>query len=194
MTAARPHDLLRLTHWEPDLPDWVADSLTATPWVVVRRSLSHDGDIPVGVRGHTRSQRYAMTVPISAVEAVVTPEALGLVTGPTRSLPALEALQTLAPLLRKAGVRWGPTGSVGFELATGTATATPDSDLDLAVYQPADLGALQKLLRQVSARVDCQIEFGWGAASLADLMSGTPQVLVKCPDGPRLVDTAELVS
>ena len=40
----------------------------------------------------------------------------------------------------RRGDRWGPGGSVGFEIATGAATATATSDLDLILRQDVRLG------------------------------------------------------
>ena len=39
-------------------PFWVTDSLERAPFVVVRRSDSVDGLIPIGVRGSMRNQRF----------------------------------------------------------------------------------------------------------------------------------------
>jgi hypothetical protein len=40
------------------------------------------------------------------------------------AIPALAALDRIVPLLVRRGYRWGPGGSVGFEIATGVAAAT----------------------------------------------------------------------
>jgi phosphoribosyl-dephospho-CoA transferase len=96
---------------------------------------------------------------------------------------------------------WGPTGSVGFELATGAATATADSDLDLVVRAPlltprvlTRLVELHARLKGVSVRVDCQIETVGGAIALAELASAASEVLVKTNAGPTLVPVAELLA
>ncbi|MCV7422448.1 malonate decarboxylase holo-ACP synthase [Mycobacterium yunnanensis] len=192
---ARPHDLLRVDDPEAlscDAPAWVADALARTPWVVVRRDRTPDGVVPVGVRGSERSQRHGTVVAVDDVVATVSPEALVVVTG--RELPAIRALRQLRPLLAEFGWPWGPTGSVGFELATGHPTVTPDSDLDLLV-RVSDvrraLPALETLAGAVvsaQCRVDCQVETPDGAAALAELVGDGPEVLVRTDEGPRLVD------
>lgn len=183
VAAPRPHDLLRLRRAEPpvDAPAWVPDALRVTPWVVVRRAVADDGLVGVGVRGRERWQRYAWTAPVDAVVETVTPEMLAHAT-PTRDLPVFRALRSVRPILD--GVCWGPTGSVGFELATRTRAATATSDLDIVVRQP--IPNLYELLTTLDVRVDCQVETQWGAVALAELASGADDVLVRTPTGPIL--------
>jgi phosphoribosyl-dephospho-CoA transferase len=96
--------------------------------------------------------------------------------------------------LARRGRRWGPGGSVGFEIATGVATATASSDLDLILRQDRSfetneatdlLAALAKAA--APARIDLMVETPMGGVSLADLALMPAQVLVRSPDGPRLV-------
>lgn len=117
-----------------------------------------------------------------------------LVSGPgARDVPALTTLWSLRAGLDRSGLVWGPTGSVGFELATGTATVTSSSDLDLVLraWQPRavwdQLVAVASLLTAAPTRVDCQVETRWGAVALAELVGGSTDVLLRTPQGPRLV-------
>jgi phosphoribosyl-dephospho-CoA transferase len=60
--VVNPHDLLHLAPGTPDFSDapaWVAASLKRAPFVVVRRAVSVNGLIAVGIRGSTRSERLA---------------------------------------------------------------------------------------------------------------------------------------
>jgi phosphoribosyl-dephospho-CoA transferase len=114
-----------------------------------------------------------------------------------RELPALSTLQTARPMMEATGLPWGPTGSVGFELATGVTAASPDSDLDLVIRMPDGtagllplLVALHRELSGVGVRVDCQVESPIGAIALAELAGGRPDVLVRTAEGPRLVPRA----
>jgi phosphoribosyl-dephospho-CoA transferase len=98
------------------------------------------------------------------------------------------------------GLRWGPTGSVGFELATGIPTATTESDLDLLIRVPrgsavvlARLAALHRAFGSLAARVDCQVETSAGAVALAELVGGPSDVMVRTAEGPRLVPRAVAV-
>ena len=140
----RPHDLLRLADgagisYEGSVPAWVPASLARAPWVVVRRARIPTALIPVGVRGSTRAERLAAFLAPTAVTARVTPEGLATVrawrqTPATHSADALlRVLDTAEELFASQSLVWGPTGSVGFELATAIDTVGRDSDLDIVV-------------------------------------------------------------
>jgi phosphoribosyl-dephospho-CoA transferase len=105
----------------------------------------------------------------------------------------MTALARVAPLLSHRGYRWGPGGSVGFELATGVPTATWSSDLDLVLRRDCRLDAneaapLLELLAEAAApaRVDVIVETPAGGVLLVDLARAPTQVLARTPDGPRL--------
>jgi phosphoribosyl-dephospho-CoA transferase len=197
--TARPHDLLRVTGpaaLPADAPAWAVHALSDTPWVVVRRDRAPDGYLPVGVRGASRSDRYGTLVAAADVLETATPETLSDVPG--RDLPAMRTLRDLRPLLDDVGLAWGPTGSVGFELATGHPTATSASDLDLLIRLVEFRGALPGLVSlnlafgSAETRVDCQVETFCGAAALVELVEGRPEVMVRTADGPHLVDRTAL--
>jgi phosphoribosyl-dephospho-CoA transferase len=204
MFTARPHDLLRLSGSAAlpgDAPAWAVHILRVVPWVVVRRGPASDRLIPVGVRGTTRSERYGTQVALEDVREVVAPGALAHVSTLVRDLPALRTLSAVRPLLDSVGLVWGPTGSVGFELATGQPTATPDSDLDLLIRTPHGVADMLPALRRLHqgfgslpARVDCQIELSTGAIALAELIGSKPDIMIRTADGPRLVARAVAVS
>jgi phosphoribosyl-dephospho-CoA transferase len=192
----RPHDLLRLSEAAArslpvDAPVWTREALRAAPWVVVRRSTAPDGLIPVGIRGTTRAQRHPWWVTPDQVRHTVTPEDLRVVDlSASRDLPVLRALAAVRAALRDMDIHWGPTGSVGFELATGIPAATPESDLDLVAHAPADpalLVALHHRLSSLATRIDCQVETRSGAIALAELVSGSGEILMRTATGPRLV-------
>ena len=90
------------------------------------------------------------------------------------------------------GLPWGPIGSVGFELATGLAATSPDSDLDLIVrvpdFRPATVDRLWSLhdshFRHLSARVDCLVEGPVGTIGLPELRFGAGAVMVTSSTGP----------
>jgi phosphoribosyl-dephospho-CoA transferase len=160
----------------------------------MRRASACDGLLPVGIRGHGRSERCAAWLPPAAIVACVTPEDLAVARSwrvhPRQAdLPALAALDAVATLL--AGSDWGPAGSVGFELATGHPTTRPDSDLDIVLRAPSRLGSgeagrLLTTLATLPPRVDVAVETPLGACSLAEIAAGG-SVVVKTPTGPRLV-------
>ncbi|MBW8723991.1 MAG: malonate decarboxylase holo-ACP synthase [Inquilinus limosus] len=191
----QPHDLLRIdqsavAELTRDRPGWATASLAAVPWVVVRRAMACDGLLPVGLRGHGRSERCAAWLPPAAVVECRTPEDLAAARAWRRSgIPALAALDAVAALL--AGWSWGPAGSVGFELATGHPTAHPESDLDIVLrapcrMRPDEADHLLAALAPLPVRVDVAVEAPLGACSLAEIAAGGV-IVVKTPTGPRLV-------
>lgn len=196
-----PHDLLRLAPGTPAFagePAWVAASLKRAPFVVVRRCGSRNGLIGVGVRGEIRSERFGAWLDPRHVEQVFTPEALKDVQpSVTRAkLPAFAMLQAIAPLCDASGCLWGPTGSTGFELASGCAAVTQTSDLDLLMRAPERLDrakattlfdALSDAALDHGTRIDVQIETHDGVFSLAEFVHPGARVMLRCADGPKLV-------
>lgn len=197
-----PHDLLWVASWnalvthEP-LPDWATTGRLAHAPVVVRREqVSDPALIAVGLRGQTRSQRMGAYLHHAAVLRVVRPETLVRNAAwqdrlPLQRFPAVAALDELAPFLDSTGLCWGPTGSIGFTLATGLPVLHADSDLDLVVRAPAPLtpaqaAVLQALIRRSPCRVDMQIDTGRGAFSFAEWANGNGRVLLKTDTGPLL--------
>jgi phosphoribosyl-dephospho-CoA transferase len=181
-----------------DAPAWTRGALRETPWVVVRRAVAPAGFVAVGIRGADRCQRHAWLVRPEDIHTTLSPEDLVAVsTLAGRDVPAIRALPEARELLHGTGFPWGPTGSVGFELATGMPTATTDSDLDLLVRVDvlsaaalARLTALFHQLGQLGTRVDCQIDTRAGAIALAELVSESGDILVKTPSGPHLLERA----
>ncbi len=180
-----------------DAPAWAGPALAAVPWVTVRRASAPEGFAAVGVRGCDRSQRYAWTIPLSVVREQVKPEQL---TGPVagRPLPAIRVLSAVRGIVD--AFAWGPTGSVGFELATGAHAVSLTSDLDMVMRMSqcdeADLRRLKLIHRRLSSlqvRIDCLVETDDGAIALTELVSDSDAVLLRTSDGPRLVARAAAV-
>ena len=199
MVVARPHDLLRVSGPAAlpiDSPEWVVRALRFVPWVVVRRDSAPEGLVAVGVRGFTRSERFGTTVAQEQVVEAVAPEALAHRAAPERDLPALRTLRLVRVLLDDSGLAWGPTGSVGFELATGQSTVTTDSDLDVVIRVSSLgdalplLGTLHREFCSLAARVDCHIETFSGALALAELVGSQHEIMLRTTEGPRLVARA----
>ena len=198
-----PHDLLRIrgacdlcsTH---SSPDWVAASLARVRWAVVRRSLPLEGMLPVGIRGNSREQRFAAYLPVEAILDRITPEDLAH-RGSWRfsrrggELPALRDLDFVCQIMADFGLQWGPTGSVGFEIATGVPTAQMNSDLDLLIRAPSELTVdvcrrlCIRLSEQVAVRTDVLIETGTGAIALDEYVRGGMPILLRSSTGPKLV-------
>lgn len=202
--TCRPHDLLWLGDTASLIfsglpPPWATPAWLAVAPVVVRRAtLPNTAQIPVGLRGVTRSERCAAQVSCAQVIRVVTPEIVAHRATTTASLrestlPCLQTLACLGPALDAMSLGWGVTGSVGFSLASGFDLLRPCSDLDLIVHAPlasdADaLRAIAGLLRDGDTRVDVQVETPFGAFALQEWIRTGGSVLLKTNRGPLLTD------
>ena len=164
-------------------PSWVIESLGAGQPVVVRRALSAQGQVAVGVRGRLREQRHATVMSVDVISRCVKPEALCHVSI-DRDLPAVRALHQLRPLLDGCGWVWGVSGSAGFELASGVQALHEGSDLDLILRTPQPLTRSQarELLNMLEAAVcpvDMQLQTPFGAVALREWAGSAPRVLLK---------------
>jgi phosphoribosyl-dephospho-CoA transferase len=207
MLCDRPpavHALLRVSdfdalEWEGRRPVWVRAQLQRAPWVVVRRSEQRPGVWPVGVRGSLRAQRCAAWLPDCAVEDCVTPQLLSVRRAwrqhrGSDANPPFVVLEEVAAILAAHGHagRWGPCGSVGFELATALPCTTPDSDLDLVLQADRpiardDACRLHADLSKLPVRIDLLLEMPHGAVALSEYAMAGGMLLLRCPQGPRLV-------
>ena len=197
------HALLRIAapevlQCDTHLPEWVVQELRRAPWVVVRRARVREGLIPVGVRGAARSMRFAAWLPPGEVREALNPLELAARRGwrahpRAAEVPALAALGKVEECMQRVGLgaSWGPTGSVGFELASGCRTATPHSDLDLMVQADGPLAseaaaAVLTEFLSLPATVDVLVETPYGAVALAEYVSARRPILLRTATGARL--------
>jgi len=197
------HSLLRVADigalvWEADAPDWASESLRCAPFVVVRRVPPRSGALPVGVRGHRRSQRAAAWVAPGAVRECVTPPMLIAHSAWRRRVfpatPAVAVLGQAAAILDAHGMagRWGPGGSVAFELVSGVSHTTSASDLDIVLRadEPIGRNAAAHLLTDLSSlpvRIDVLLETPNGAVALAEYASSLGLMMLRATNGPLWV-------
>jgi phosphoribosyl-dephospho-CoA transferase len=180
-------------------PGWVRDAFQHSPFAVVRRAPATPDFVAVGIRGASRAQRYGTWAQDADVELAVAPEAL-VASVPSPGRARLPAFAALAALQRSPGSLascvWGPTGSVGFELATRTSAVTASSDLDLLIRAPDRLqpavasrlfAELLALAERAGIRVDVQVDTPAGGVALAELAAGKPRVMTRTVEGPLLV-------
>jgi phosphoribosyl-dephospho-CoA transferase len=138
----RTHDLLeidakQLISSQAFAPQWVKAELSQNPFVVVRRGLATGYEIPIGVRGTERNQRWAAFCHPKLVKRILTPSQLlsrAISTSRADVIPAFRALNLLKDRWMHFVLPWGPGGSVGFELASSRHAAKPSSDLDIVIY------------------------------------------------------------
>jgi phosphoribosyl-dephospho-CoA transferase len=215
----KTHTLIRIrgpkaltTASDSVMPDWAAESLRRTPWVVVRRAPLQNGLVPVGVRGESRHERLAAWLCLDDALEYVTPQRLvstrtwGCAAATHavrhRAIAALAALDPVERIMGENGVAklWGPGGSVGFELATGKPTATATSDLDLVVQiaWPEDIAShalsLWNALTALPVRVDALLETPRGAIALSEYVrawagDNPHSFVLRTPTGPRLIES-----
>jgi phosphoribosyl-dephospho-CoA transferase len=196
----RAHDLLKLRRLPelPGEPAWVRSALARAPFAVVRRAEAASGFVAIGVRGAKRNERYGAWAGIADIDAVIAPEHLANMqpTADRTLYPVYKILHTARNTHCLSAFTWGPTGSAGFELATGLPTVTSSSDLDLLIRTPAPLSidTARALLDELTAnatragtRIDVQLETPAGGVSLAEFASDKARVLARGAQGPRLV-------
>ncbi len=171
--------------------------------MVVRRGVAGPSGLAVGVRGGDRGQRWAGWIDPRDVADRLTPEALTARLAhlsPQRlaTTPALAAAAALEARWRADGAPapWGPTGGVGFELASGQPTASPSSDLDAILRCPEPVSiatarawskTFDAAVSPTSARWDVLLETPLGAVALLDYVRAAPEVMLRTAAGPRLV-------
>jgi phosphoribosyl-dephospho-CoA transferase len=112
-----------------------------------------------------------------------------------RESPACRGLGLLAMDWRwLTHCRWGPGGSLGFELATGKRTTTPRSDLDIVVYanehlSRSDAHRLLASTRYLEVGVDIRVETPVCGFSLAEYAGPiATSILLRTSAGPILGD------
>jgi phosphoribosyl-dephospho-CoA transferase len=198
IASLRVHDLLQIDRdslppANIDEPNWVRHALASCPWVVVRRSRAPIGQIAVGVRGSSRSDRWGCFVSTDLISRVASPAELLAVarsSAPSLRTPPFKTLQQLIERWCDLTLPWGPTGSVGFELATGRQVTTGLSDLDIAIRADARIPVEQA--RSLCARasglqtkVDIRVETVKCGFSLEEFASTSSAILLRYSDGAR---------
>jgi phosphoribosyl-dephospho-CoA transferase len=108
------------------------------------------------------------------------------------SVPAFGSLLLLKDRWTVFDCLWGPGGSVGFELATGSHAAKPESDLDIIIYadEPITTDEAKSLCALTSglpAPVDIRVETSTCGFALKEYASqGLAPILLRTPRGARL--------
>lgn len=227
----RPHDLVWVN--DPAALQVRGEALGETPgripdwfrlWpcqgghapVVVRRERTRDADLlPVGLRGRLRHQRLAAYLERWDAGRIVRPEDLisrrltAMQSDEQHAVELSSALHGIAAAMDATGLAWGPTGGLGFALATGLPVLHSGSDLDLVLRAASPLSgrqalALARVLERAERNIDLQIDTGVGGFSFKEWMAcGQPRngehrparnggdrarrILLKTAEGPLLV-------
>jgi phosphoribosyl-dephospho-CoA transferase len=195
--SVRTHDLLeidakQLLSSQASAPQWVKEELSQYPFVVVRRGLATGCEIPIGVRGTGRNQRWAAFCHSNLVRSVLTPSQLltrAIPTSRANAIPALRALDVLKERWMESILPWGPGGSVGFELASGRHVVTLESDLDIVIYAERRMTAeeaefLCDRAMNLPVVVDIRVETPVSGFSLKEFAGrGPAAILLRVPRG-----------
>jgi phosphoribosyl-dephospho-CoA transferase len=193
----RTHDLLeidakQLISSQASAPQWVKEELSESPFVVVRRGLGTGQEVPIGVRGAQRNQRWAAFCHPRWAKSILTPSQLLSRTIPTSradAIPAFRALNLLEDRWMGLALPWGPGGSVGFELASGRPAAKQQSDLDIVIYAERPMASdeatsLCDRTMNLPAVVDIRVETPVCGFSLREFASRSPAaILLRAPSG-----------
>jgi len=201
-----PHDLL----WAPNrealapaepMPQWAtAEWIALAPVVVRREHIDATGLVPVGLRGKLRSQRLRAYLDTTAgIQRHIKPEELvrrqAWLEQPQQPQPqAISALMRITPYLDRTGLAWGPTGSVGFTLASGISTLRAGSDLDIVIrcsrpFTQDQVDTLHCALACSKCKADLQVDTGHGGFSFLEWVRKAGVVLLKTNFGPIITNT-----
>lgn len=172
---------------------WLENSGDKASWAVVRRAHpTTSGHIAVGFRGSSRNQRWGTEIPAEYITAVTAPYEIS-----SKVLPGGAAFQAFNAF-DEMPYKFGPGGSVGFELASGIQSTHPDSDLDLVIYADSPLSVHDiRTIRHfhqraaVFATVDILIETPLGGVAFSELeramsYSPMPSMMLRTHQGPEL--------
>lgn len=195
--SVRTHDLLeidakQLLSCQAYAPQWVEEELRESPFAVVRRGPAPGHQIPIGVRGTRRNQRWAAFCHPKLVKRILTPSQLlsrAIPTSRADAIPALRALHLLKERWMERVLPWGPGGSVGFELASGRHVTTPESDLDIVIYAERrmtteEAKSLCDRAMNLPAVVDIRVETLVCGFSLKEFAGGSrAAILLRLPRG-----------
>jgi phosphoribosyl-dephospho-CoA transferase len=183
-------------------PAWVISSAAPNLWVVVRRAMAPNGLVSVGIRGINRHERWGGFADLADVIERLRPSQLSFrMACHTRiAMPAFAALSWLEEQLDKSKLDWGPVGSVGFELATGQQVVSETSDLDIALFAPAQFSRdtarhLWNVIRAAPAKVDVRVETPCCGFSLEEYArEETEKVLIRLPESRKLATNPWAIS
>ncbi|QCR31169.1 malonate decarboxylase holo-ACP synthase [Lysinibacillus sp. SGAir0095] len=173
-------------------PKWVKDAAASQKFGVVRRMPIMNSMIPIGLRGETREERYGAFIHQRNILQVISPVSLVDSIENFKEQLYYPSLNKVKEEFEKYNLRWGPTGSVGFEIATSIQVTTPTSDIDICLYlDQLDSELLVKVgnfLEGLDCRIDVQVEIpSIGAFLLNDYLKYEKTgFIIRTKFGPHL--------
>jgi phosphoribosyl-dephospho-CoA transferase len=167
----RVHDFVEidLDSINPDehaAPAWANSTRSSGCWAIVRRGVGPAGQIPIGIRGYTRDNRWSTFCLKRGIRRVTRPEDLlanHRLQRPGGCTLAIRVLDDMVQMWSDLALVWGPIGSVGYELATGEPVTTDTSDLDLVLHAALPISrtfaiSLLRRTERLPVRVDVRVE------------------------------------
>lgn len=194
------HDIVRFNQAAIQQRELVRQlALSKQVFGVIRRALPSQPDlVPIGLRGVARHQRFALEIPITAIQAIVHPWEItareSFRAAEIAQFPVYEQYHVAQKIL--AGLKWGVGGSLGFELTSRIQAVKPTSDFDLLLYAngPTEIPlAVITKNRLFFEQFDTQVITPKGGFALKEyLRTPDKKILLKTDTGPIL--TKELWS
>lgn len=175
-----------------ELPEWVKDAPASQNFGVVRRMPITNKTVPIGLRGDTREKRHGAFIHESYIMQVISPVSLVNRIDEFNDRIYFPTLYKVKEVFEKYSLKWGPTGSIGFEIATSIPVTTPNSDIDICLYlDQIDtdlLVVVGKFLDSLDRRIDVQVEVpSIGAFILNDYLKNMKAgFIIKTKFGPHL--------
>jgi phosphoribosyl-dephospho-CoA transferase len=196
------HDIIKFTNIDKlkrfsSIPDWVFSTPSASNFGVVRRMPISNKLIPIGLRGDGRARRFGTYIHEDHIEEVITPNSLVNRIDEFQDKIYYPTLKSIRDEFAKLDLSWGPTGSIGFEIATNMNVTSINSDVDISIYVEAiDQDLLEEVggfLRSLDRKIDVQVEVPiLGAFLLNDFLKNQePGFIVRTPFGPQLCRVEE---
>lgn len=198
----KPHDIIKVKDIGKIIEsvsenNWVEEALKKAPFVVVRRGEFINGDIPIGIRGKTRAERYGTYLKRENILEVIVPEdisekKLWLTNNQIKKSEIFNALEITDKVIKEKDLKWGPTGSTAFELVSGVETINKNSDLDILIKVPNFLSVneaktINEKLQKVPCKIDVQLQVPSGIISLVEYARGDNPIILRTNEGYSLV-------
>nr|WP_106782497.1 malonate decarboxylase holo-ACP synthase [Lysinibacillus timonensis] len=200
------HDIVRFQGVESlekstSLPEWVREAASSQNFGVVRRMAVSNQIVPIGLRGTSRDQRVGTFIEKDNILEVIKPTDLVERIDFYEEQSYYSSLKKIQDQFRVLDLLWGPTGSVGFELATSITVTSKTSDIDLSIYlnklEDNLLEEVNAILNSLDKKIDIQIEVpGIGAILLYDyIKNASTGFIVRTQFGPQLckIDCSGLI-
>jgi len=191
------HDIVKFSNIEclekfVPFPDWVLSTTSSLEYGVVRRMPISNQKVPIGLRGVTRDQRFGTFIKEENIIEIIKPPSLVDRIEQFQEQHYSNSLERIREEFNKHKLLWGPTGSIGFELATSIKVTSTNSDIDLSIYvdklEYDFLKEIGDFLNTLNQRIDVQMEVpSLGAVLLQDYLNNSKTgFIVRTNFGPQM--------